>query len=241
MPDARLPQSALNDPLAPVLAASAERPFVVAQLGQSLDGRIATLSGESQWINRGSALDHVHRLRASVDAVVVGVGTVAADDPLLNVRRVAGDHPARVVIDPTGRCPAGARCLQHDGVRRVLVRANGADGTPPAGVEVVNLAVTNGRLDPNAIVDCLFDMGFKRLLIEGGASTVSQFIDRRAVDRLHILVAPLILGSGTAGLQLHPIGRLADALRPATRVHLLPDGDVLFDCDLRTRAEEPTP
>jgi len=239
MPDARLPLATLDDLLAPVLAASPERPFVVAQLGQSLDGRIATVSGESQWINRGAALDHLHRLRASVDAVVVGVGTVAADDPLLNVRRVAGAHPARVVIDPSGRCPPAARCLQPDGARRVLVRAHGVDGVPPAGVEVVSLAVTDGRLDPAEIVTRLFAMGFKRLLVEGGASTVSQFIDRGAVDRLHILVAPLILGSGKLGLQLHPNGRLAEALRPETRVHVLPDGDVLFDCDLRTRAAEP--
>jgi diaminohydroxyphosphoribosylaminopyrimidine deaminase/5-amino-6-(5-phosphoribosylamino)uracil reductase len=88
-----------------VLQAPRNRPFVVAQLGQSLDGRIATLAGESQWINRDGALDHVHRLRAAVDAVVVGVGTVIADNPRLNVRRVAGRNPARVVIDPSATIP----------------------------------------------------------------------------------------------------------------------------------------
>jgi diaminohydroxyphosphoribosylaminopyrimidine deaminase / 5-amino-6-(5-phosphoribosylamino)uracil reductase len=71
------------------------------------------------------------------------------------------------------------------------------------------------------------------ILIEGGAWTVSSFIAARAVDRLHVLVAPLIIGSGKTGLSLPPIDRLADALRPATRVHILADGDVLFDCDLR--------
>ena len=95
--------SAGSDPVQPIREARRDRPFVVAQLGQSLDGRIATLSGESRWINAGGALDHVHRIRATVDAVMVGVGTVVADDPLLNVRRVEGRHPVRVVIDPTGR------------------------------------------------------------------------------------------------------------------------------------------
>src|SRR3954471_8792458 len=88
-----------------------ERPFVVAQLGQSLDGRIATLTGDSKYANRSAALDHLHRARAHVDAVVVGVGTGISDDPLLTVRRIEGRNPARVVIDPDGRLPVGAKCL----------------------------------------------------------------------------------------------------------------------------------
>jgi len=81
----------------------------------------------------------------------------------------------------------------------------------------------------------LFARGLKRILIEGGAWTVSSFIAARAVDRLHLLVAPVIIGSGKSGLSLPPIERLGDALRPATRVHILADGDVLFDCDLRSQ------
>ena len=78
----------------------------------------------------------------------------------------------------------------------------------------------------------------RRLLIEGGARTVSGFIDAGAVDRLHLLVAPVILGSGKSGLSMRPIERLSQALRPRTRVHVLPDGDVLFDCDLRSTMNE---
>ncbi len=212
--------------------APADRPFVVAQLGQSLDGRIATPTGESRWINRAAALDHVHRLRAEVDAVVVGVGTVVADDPMLNVRRCQGRHPARVVIDPTGRMPHDAKCLQDDGVRRLVVRAAEAP-PPPAGVEVVRLAGTGDPMAPHEIVAALYARGLRRLLIEGGAWTISAFIDAGVVDRLHVLVAPMILGSGKTGLALKPIARLAEARRPATCVHVLADGDVLFDCDLR--------
>ena len=232
--------------LAAVRDAPDDRPFVVAQLGQSLDGRIATPTGESRWINGSSALDHVHRLRAAVDAVVVGVGTAVADDPLLNVRRVPGRHPARVVIDPNGRLPAGMRCLDGaDGVRRIVVRA--APDTPPptctegvrvgdtpdSSVEFLTLPRSNGQLSPRAIVDALYACGLKKLLIEGGASTVSAFIDDGAVDRLHVLVAPMILGSGKTGLSLKPIEKLSQAKRPTAGVHLLDDGDVLFDCDLR--------
>ncbi len=220
-----------------IMAAPADRPFVVAQLGQSLDGRIATPAGESRWINGDCALDHVHRLRAAVDAVVIGIGTALADDPLLTVRRVAGQHPARVVIDPRGRLPATAKCLADDGVRRLVVRAEKVSdlwSDTYTGIEIVDILRVNGHIPPHAIVETLFKLGLKRLLIEGGASTVSAFIDAGAVDRLHVLVAPMILGSGKPSLSLPPIAWLGDAMRPKTTVHVLDDGDVLFDCDLRS-------
>lgn len=228
---------AMTDPLDPIRTAPRDKPFVVGQLGQSLDGRIATLSGESRWINKDCALDHVHRVRAAVDAVIVGVGTVVADDPMLNVRRVPGRHPARVVIDPSGRMPASARCLADDGCRRIVVRAAERDGGVelPVGVEALHITEGEGGMAPRAIVEALWQVGLRSFLVEGGAATVSRFIDGGALDRLHVLVAPVILGSGKPGLSLRPIERLADALRPVAGVHVLPDGDVLFDCDLRSR------
>ena len=223
--------------LAPLIDADPSKPFVVAQLGQSLDGRIATPTGESRWINKDAALDHVHRIRANVDAVLVGVGTVIADDPILNVRRVPGRNPARVVIDPKGRVPANARCFDHaDGCRRLVIRAAGIEAPPlPQGVEIVAIPLNaDGKLDPNATITALFSRGLKKILVEGGAWTVSEFINARAVDHLHVLVAPVILGSGKPGLSLTPIDRLSEALRPTARVFPLADGDVLFDCNLRT-------
>jgi riboflavin-specific deaminase-like protein len=219
-----------HDPLHAIRDAPRGRSFVVAQLGQSLDGRIATLTGESRWINKEAALDHVHRLRAAVDAVVVGVGTVCADDPLLNVRRVKGPDPARVVLDPAGRVPVGARCLAPGPARRIVVGPARPD--LPVCVECLTLPREDGRVDPCRVVSALAERGLRRLLIEGGAWTVSAFIDAGVVDRLHVLVAPIILGSGKTGLALKPIARLTDARRPPTSVHVLADGDVLFDCDL---------
>jgi riboflavin-specific deaminase-like protein len=217
-----------------ILKAPPDRPFVVAQLGQSLDGRIAIPSGESRWINKDAALDHVHRVRAAVDGVVVGVGTVIADDPLLNVRRVPGRNPARIVIDPTGRTPAAARCLADDGTRRIVVTGPGARPRLPSGVQQLTVSRgPDGAMPPADVVAALFAAGLRTFLVEGGAGTVSGFVDARAVDRLHVLVAPVILGSGKTGLSLKPIARLADALRPSADVHVLADGDVLFDCDMR--------
>lgn len=223
------------DPLWSVLAAGKSEPFVIAQLGQSLDGRVATPSGESRNINRTAALDHLHRLRAHVDAVVVGIGTVLADDPLLTVRRMAGKSPARVIIDPNGKLPSDALCLAHDGVRRLVVRA--CAGETPASAEEVVIAGEGGLLNPHAIVKELFARGLSRLLIEGGARTVSGFIAAGAADRLHVLVSPLIIGSGRPSIELDPIASLRQALRPRTDVHVLADGDVLFDCDLRQSEE----
>lgn len=211
------------------------RPFVVAQLGQSLDGRIATLNGHSKYINRWAALDHLHRLRAEVDAVVVGVGTVVADDPLLTVRRVPGRSPVRVVIDAGGRLPHGARCLDDDGVRRIVLRAE--PRPTPAGVEEMLVGrAEGGGLCPLSMVEALHAAGCRRILVEGGARTISLFLQHRAVDRLHVLVAPMIIGSGVPGIELPPISLVDDALRPTTHVHPLADGDVLFDCDLRSAA-----
>lgn len=223
------------DIFAPLNLVPADRPLVIAQVGQSLDGRIATLSGESRDINGTAALDHLHRLRAHVDAVVVGVGTVIADDPQLTVRRVPGRSPARVLLDPKGRAPRTARLLVDDGVRRLVLRA-GAAPADEEGVDTLRIPPANGIIPPHAIVAALFDRGLRRILVEGGARTISAFLDAGCVDRLHVLVAPMIIGSGKTGLDLAPISGLDQALRPATRVHLLADGNVLFDCDLRRAA-----
>lgn len=212
--------------------------YVIGQLGQSLDGRVALPSGESKYISGSDALDHVHRLRADVQAVIVGIGTVLADDPLLTVRRVPGRSPARVVIDPSGRLPPNALCLMDDGARRLVVRRSDAkpNNSLPAGVELVELDAPAGALAPADILKALAAQGLTRILVEGGPRTLSAFLDARCLDRFHIVVSPVILGSGRPGLDLAPIAGLANALRPATRVEVFPDGDVLFDCDLRGHA-----
>jgi diaminohydroxyphosphoribosylaminopyrimidine deaminase/5-amino-6-(5-phosphoribosylamino)uracil reductase len=220
-----------EDIFGPLRAGRVDDLVVVGQIGQSLDGRLATESGHSHYINGPAGLAHLHRLRALVDAVVIGVGTALADDPRLTVRRVAGPQPARIVIDPGGRLPAGSRILARDGVRRLVVTATGGRAPLPADVEIVPLPAHGGQIAPPAIVSALAACGFRRMLIEGGAQTVSRFVAANALDRLHVVVAPIILGSGRASFALPPIARADEALRAPMRVHQL-DGEVLFDCDL---------
>jgi diaminohydroxyphosphoribosylaminopyrimidine deaminase/5-amino-6-(5-phosphoribosylamino)uracil reductase len=204
--------------------------FVIGQIGQSLDGRIATPTGHSHYVNGDDGLLHLHRLRALVDAVVVGIGTVLADDPQLTVRRVNGPQPARVVIDPNGKLPRNARMLADDGVRRVVITAK-AQSTWPAGIDVLPVEMAEGSIPPHAILARLRSLGFHRILIEGGANTVSRFLSARCLDRLHVVVAPIVIGSGPAGLSLAPIEKMDQALRFPVRTHNL-GPEVLFDCDL---------
>ena len=229
-PGAPLPQP-WNSLFEPLRTGTIDDLIVVGQIGQSLDGRIATTTGHSKYINGAAGLAHLHQLRALVDAVVIGVGTAIAYDPQLTVRRVAGPQPARVVLDPNGRLPGSAKVFADDGVRRLLVTANGTRCAPPSAVEVLALPMTGGSIAPTTILAALAERGIHRVLVEGGTDTVSRFLTAGCLDRLHVVVAPIILGSGRASFILPPIERADQALRMPVRTHHL-DDEVLFDCDL---------
>lgn len=225
-----LPQ-AWADLFGPLRSGTVDDLVVVGQVGQSLDGRVATATGHSKFINCPAGIEHLHRLRALVDVVVVGVGTALADNPQLTVRQVAGPQPARAVIDPKGRLGADAKLFADDGVRRLLITVDGAIATPPPGVEIITLPAEDGSIAPSAIIAALARAGMRRILIEGGADTVSRFIAARCLDRLHVNVAPVMLGGGGPGIDLPPLDRADQARRMQVRVHKIED-DVLFDCDL---------
>jgi len=222
------PLQALFEPLR---TSHVDTMMVVGQLGQTMDGRIATVTGQSKYINGRPGLTHLHQLRALLDAVVVGVGTAIADDPQLNVRLVSGKNPARVVIDPKGKLNPHARVWLEDGARRLWVVSEGIEITAPAGVEMVDLPALDGRIAPQDILKCLHQRGLNRVLIEGGAETVSRFLQAGCLDRLHLIVAPILMGSGRASLNLPAIEHMDQALRLNVLTHLL-GNEILFDCDL---------
>jgi diaminohydroxyphosphoribosylaminopyrimidine deaminase / 5-amino-6-(5-phosphoribosylamino)uracil reductase len=222
--------------------------LVLGRVAQSLDGRIATSSGASRWISGPDDIAHTHRLRALFDAVVVGCGTVRADDPLLTTRVVEGPSPVRVVLDPRRRLDARYQLFQ-DGPETLLLCAEDAPGPNRLGhTEVVRLPYTGDMLCPdasltlcpNAILATLAARGLHRVFVEGGGVTVSRFLAAGALDRLHVTIAPLLLGDGVAAFRLPPPASLADALRFDWTVHRL-GADLLLDIALPGRCGGPAP
>ena len=224
--------TAANDLYLP-LARRTGKPMVVAQVGQSLDGRVATVDGDARDLSGQDGFDHLHRTRALVDAVVVGVGCVLADDPRLTVRNVCGPNPVRIAIDPNGRIPLGLKLL-NDQSRTIIIQAD--DTTPRDDVETITLTRNEaGLLEPADILAALVARGFTNILIEGGATTIEHFLCQGLLDRLHVCISPIIVGSGLPGLSLPPIKMLSQALRPRVTTYNL-GSDILFDCDFRAKA-----
>ena len=220
----------LFDLYLPVCTAPDNRPFVIAHLGQSLDGRIATESGASCYVTGPANITHLHRLRALCDAVIVGAATVQCDNPRLTTRQVSGSHPVRVILDPGARLGDDYGVFQ-DGETRTLVIRTGPDRQPDrlGQAEVVTIANDgNDHLSLPALIDELYRRGLHRLFIEGGGVTVSRFLEQDLLDRLHLAVAPMIIGSGRQGLTLPPIDNLDNAIRPPCRQFAMGQ-DVLFD------------
>ncbi len=213
-------------------------PYAVGQIGQSLDGRIATAEGHSHYVTGPEDILRLHRVRALVDAVVVGAGTVISDDPRLTVRRTSGKDPVRVVLDPRGRIDPGSRVFDEDRGSALLVRAPKAEAPTPPRVDVLTLRSHPERgFDPEELRSVLAGRGLARILVEGGGITVSRFLQAGALDRLHITVAPILMGSGRPGITLDPIASLNEALRPSCR-HFPLGPDLLFDLDLSGQSPE---
>jgi len=223
---------ALLELYAPLCSA---RALAVAHLGQSLDGHIATASGDSYYVTGPDNVRHLHRLRALSAAIVVGAATVARDDPQLTVRHVAGENPVRVVLDPSARLDAQRRVFTDGAAPTLVVHAAGVDAPAPGNAEIVHIPADAGGLKLDVLLARLRERGLKSVFVEGGGSTVSRFLEAGLLDRLQVAIAPLLTGSGRLGLTLPARERIAECLRPAHRVFTM-GGDVLFDCDLRAAA-----
>lgn len=189
------------------------RPFVTWKVGMTIDGRVAAVDGSSRWITSPESRADVHTLRSRVDTMMVGVGTVLADDPQLTARDsgglVAGPQPLRVVLDSSGRTPADAKVL--DGAAPTWVATAGEAG-----------ATLDGRVDPAAVLYRLYERGQRHVLLEGGPRLAAAFLDAGLVDEVIVYLAPTLLGAGRAALEGGLVETLADAhsaeVRDVTRV-----------------------
>ncbi len=218
------------------------RPVVTLSYAQTLDGRLATSTGSSQWISASESLRFSHELRAGHDAIMVGVGTVCRDDPRLTVRLVAGRDPLRVVVDSTLRTPLTAAVLAQDAapgtVLAVTDRAPAAkrDKVRALGASVLRLpGDAGGRVDLVALLAALHERGIGSVLVEGGAQMITALLRARLVDRLAVCIAPKILGAG-----IEAVGDLG--IRDLTRSLIMTDTSVTaygVDLILDSRVEYP--
>lgn len=174
------------------------RPFVVAKVGISLDGRTALASGESQWITGPEARADGQRLRAVMGAVLTGMGTIRKDDPRLTVHEGTSRQPLRVVVTSSLAIPPAARILTGEGGLMVLTTADGpdADRLRTAGAEVVAVGGAPGRVDLAAGLRALAARGVNDVLVEAGPILLAGLLDARLVDELRLYVAPALLGNG---------------------------------------------
>jgi diaminohydroxyphosphoribosylaminopyrimidine deaminase/5-amino-6-(5-phosphoribosylamino)uracil reductase len=178
----------------------AQRPFVWLKSAVSLDGRVAAADGSSQWLTGIAARQRAHELRAQVDAVLVGSGTVLADDPQLTVRLAGrrGPQPLRVVLDGRARSPVNARVFD-DRAPSLLMVAPGAvvDVHREAKIDTVEIPTgRDGHLDVDAALGVLWRRGVRSVLVEGGPTVTTAFVAGDTYERLVVHVAPLLLGSG---------------------------------------------
>jgi len=207
---------------------------VTLKLATSLDGRIATATGESRWITGPEARAEVHRLRAGHDAVLVGIETALADDPELTVRLDGydGPQPARVVLDSRQRLPCTAKLVRSARTvpTYVVTTTPASPDLLACGVRVLAVkAVGDGRPELEAALKALRNEGLERVLVEGGGQVAGAFLRCGLVDRIEWFRAPLALGAeGRPGIGALAVSELADAPR-FRRVEVRPVGDDLWE------------
>jgi diaminohydroxyphosphoribosylaminopyrimidine deaminase/5-amino-6-(5-phosphoribosylamino)uracil reductase len=229
------PRGDLLELYLPISSATAARPITIGHLGQSLDGFIATQSGDALSVTGPENILHLHRLRALCDAVIVGAGTVAADNPRLTTRLVAGSNPVRVILDPACRLPPEHAVFNDRAAPTLRVCAADSPAAAEArarGEDILEVAACDGALDLADLLRQLRALGFSRIFVEGGGVTVSSFLKADLLDRLHIAIAPLLIGEGRPAIRMPPRARLQDCMRLRHRVYRA-GSDILFDCDLR--------
>ncbi len=196
-------------------------PFVTAKFAMSLDGKIATFTGDSRWITGQRARQYVHHLRSISDVVMVGVNTAITDDPQLTARdargRPLGRQPLRVVVDSQGRLPASARMLREPG-RTLIATVEGrpwGQGESPERVEVLGLPALDGQVDLRALLHALGKRELISVLVEGGSALLGTLFDLGLVDKVMAFIAPVIVGGRGAPTAVAGRGveRMAEALR----------------------------
>lgn len=218
-----------------VLGSHACPSVVVGHLGQSIDARIATPSGDAFFVTGEENRAHLHRMRALCHAVIVGAETVVIDNPQLTTRAVTGPDPVRVVLDPSARISSDNNLLANHKTATWLVHSASADLSAfadPPNVQRIIMPASDSRLALPAVLSELQKRGVYRVFVEGGGVTVSGMLNAGCLDRMQVAIAPVLVGEGRAALQLPPAISMQNALRPPVKVFRMGE-DILWDFNLR--------
>jgi 3,4-dihydroxy 2-butanone 4-phosphate synthase/GTP cyclohydrolase II len=214
----------------------ADRPHVVLKYAQTLDGRIATRTGDAKWISGEPERQVAHAMRAGCDAVLVGARTLLQDDPQLTVRMVPGASPLRAVLDSTLRTPVTAKVLSEDAATVILCRP-GADpvrrrALESSGAMVRDVAPGPDGLRVDEVLRLLRSLGVESLLVEGGGRVITSMLRAGAADRVVVSLSPTIIGSGVEAVGPIGVDRIADGIRLVNRSVFLAGDDVLLGFDV---------
>jgi len=174
------------------------RPFVILKTAQSLDGRLAAVTGDSQWISCPEALKFAHRLRARYDAVAVGAGTVRADNPQLTVRGVGGKNPFRIIISTAGDLPSNLHLFTDNQDNKTILATTPevADSGTYDSITTWSIRKNNGQVDLDDLMNRAGKSGMGSILFEGGGRLATSLLKQRLVDKVYTVIAPLIIGKG---------------------------------------------
>jgi diaminohydroxyphosphoribosylaminopyrimidine deaminase/5-amino-6-(5-phosphoribosylamino)uracil reductase len=201
-----------------------QRAYAVSHFAQSLDGRIATASGDAKWIGNDANLVHAHRMRALCDGVLIGAKTLARDKPQLTVRHVSGENPTRIVL---GSAFDHLEYLQRTSSAPICLISSQAS-TAQRGVDTVQLQCDNELISSATILAALYQRGIHSVYIEGGAMTTSHFLRERALDVVQLHIAPMIFGSGLSAFAMPQIQYTAESIRFASHTYVPVDDGMMF-------------
>ena len=212
----------------PIIFNSKESPYLIAHLAQTLDGFIATNSGESKYISSNDNLTHIHMIRAISDIIIVGYKTVELDNPMLTTRLVTGKSPMRIIIDKNNKLSNKYNVFKNpdDNGYKII-----SDKTHTKKENVFQLPLDKNKFNLNDIYDLIKKLRKKIVFIEGGGATVSEFYNNNKLDRLHICISPSILGKGRSSLMIEKKMSLNEILEHEVR-YFQTGTDILCDIEL---------
>ena len=191
-----------------------KKKFYIGQIGQSLDGKIALLNGNSHYINDKNSISYLHSLRSICDAVVVGVNTIRKDDPLLTTRAIKGPNPQRIIIDPSLKLTNKYQVFK-DGMPNIIF-THSKINKKFNNTQIYKLPERNFT---NLIYQNINRLGYKLVLVEGGSKTISKFLENKLLNIMQFIIAPTIIGSGINSINIEPITNLKNVIRTKNNIY----------------------